>query len=55
MIGLSNDWAYNIVKQVGNYGESYERTVGMGSALKLKRGSNELWTKGGLLYTPPFQ
>ncbi len=55
MMGISNDWAYNIVKQVGNYGESYERTVGMGSALKLKRGSNELWTKGGLLYTPPFQ
>ena len=55
MMGLSNDWAYNIVKQVGNYGESYERTVGMGSPLKLKRGANELWTKGGLLYTPPFQ
>ncbi|MBV8394063.1 MAG: amino acid ABC transporter substrate-binding protein, partial [Alphaproteobacteria bacterium] len=46
---------YNIVKQVGNYGESYERTVGMGSPLKLKRGQNELWTKGGLLFTPPFQ
>lgn len=55
MMGISNDWAYNIVKQVGNYGESYERTVGMGSALKLKRGQNELWTKGGLLFTPPFQ
>jgi general L-amino acid transport system substrate-binding protein len=55
MMGLSNDWAYNIIKQVGNYGESYERTVGMGSPLKLKRGSNELWTKGGLLFTPSFQ
>src|SRR5260370_36120 len=55
MMGLSNDWAYNIVKQVGNYGESYERTVGMASPLKLPRGRNELWTKGGLLYTPPFQ
>ena len=55
MMGISNDWAYNIVKQVGNYGESYERTVGMGSPLKLKRGSNELWTKGGLLFSPPFQ
>ena len=55
MMGLSNDWAYNVIKQVGNYGESYERTVGMGSALKLKRGQNELWTKGGLLFTPPFQ
>ena len=55
MMGIGNDWAYNIVKQVGNYGESYERTVGMGSPLKLKRGANELWTKGGLLFTPPFQ
>ncbi len=55
MMGISNDWAYNIIKQVGNYGESYERTVGMGSPLKLKRGSNELWTKGGLLFSPPFQ
>ena len=55
MMGISNDWAYNIIKQVGNYGESFERTVGMGSALKLKRGQNELWTKGGLLFTPPFQ
>ena len=55
MMGLSDDWAFNLVKQVGNYGESYERTVGMGSALKLPRGANQLWTKGGLLYTPPFQ
>jgi len=55
MMGLSNQWAYDLVKQVGNYGESYERTVGMGSALKLKRGANELWTKGGLLFSPPFQ
>jgi general L-amino acid transport system substrate-binding protein len=55
MMGIGNDWAYNIIKQVGNYGESYERTVGMASALKLKRGQNELWTKGGLLFTPPFQ
>jgi len=55
MLGVSNDWIYQVVKQVGNYGESYERTVGMGSPLKLARGKNELWTKGGLLYTPPFQ
>jgi len=55
MLGLSNDWMYNAIKQVGNYGESYERTVGMGSALKLARGANQLWTKGGLLFTPPFQ
>jgi general L-amino acid transport system substrate-binding protein len=55
MLGLSNDWMYNVIKQVGNYGESYERTVGMGSPLKLPRGPNQLWTKGGLLFTPPFQ
>jgi len=55
LLGLSNDWIYQVIKQVGNYGESYERTVGMGSPLKLPRGKNELWTKGGLLYTPPFQ
>lgn len=55
MLGLSNDWMYNAIKQVGNYGESYERTVGQGSELKLERGRNQLWTKGGLLFTPPFQ
>ncbi|MDP3254764.1 MAG: amino acid ABC transporter substrate-binding protein [Bosea sp. (in: a-proteobacteria)] len=55
MMGLSNDWMYNAIKQVGNYGESFERTVGMGSTLKLERGQNQLWTKGGLLFTPPFQ
>jgi general L-amino acid transport system substrate-binding protein len=55
MLGLSDDWMANAIKQVGNYGESYERTVGMQSPLKLPRGKNELWTKGGLLFTPPFQ
>lgn len=55
MMGISNDWMFNAIKQVGNYGESYERTVGMGSPLKLPRGANQLWTKGGLLFTPPFQ
>jgi general L-amino acid transport system substrate-binding protein len=55
MMGLPNEWMFNVIKQVGNYGESYERTVGMGSPLKLERGQNQLWTKGGLLFTPPFQ
>lgn len=55
MMGLPNDWMYQAIKQVGNYGESYERTVGMGSSLKLARGKNELWTKGGALFSPPFQ
>ena len=53
--GLDEKWAYNIVKQVGNYGESFERNVGMGSPLKLERGLNELWTKGGLQYAPPIR
>ena len=55
MIGLSDDWMLNAIKQVGNYAESYDRTVGEGSALKIARGQNALWTKGGLLFTPPFQ
>jgi general L-amino acid transport system substrate-binding protein len=53
--GLDEKWAYNIVKQVGNYGESYERNVGMGSPLKLARGLNGLWTKGGLMYPLPLR
>ena len=55
MVGVGKDWLYNAIKQVGNYGESYERTVGMGSDLKLERGMNQLWTKGGILFTSPFQ
>ncbi len=54
-LGLDEKWAYNIIKMVGNYGESYERNVGMGSALKLARGLNELWTKGGIMYAPPIR
>ncbi|MGM3172805.1 MULTISPECIES: amino acid ABC transporter substrate-binding protein [Dickeya] len=46
------DWAYKIVKQVGNYGEVFERNVGQGSELKIKRGLNELWNKGGIQYAP---
>ncbi len=52
---LDEKWAYNIIKQVGNYGESYERNVGMGSPLKLARGLNGLWTKGGLMYPLPLR
>ncbi len=55
MVGVGKDWLYNAIKMVGNYGESYERTVGMASDLKLERGMNQLWTKGGILFTPPFQ
>jgi len=54
-IGLSKDWAYQIIKHVGNYGESFERNVGMGSRLKIARGQNALWSKGGLQYAPPIR
>ncbi|OZG71931.1 amino acid ABC transporter substrate-binding protein [Hahella sp. CCB-MM4] len=54
-LGLDDTWAYNIVKQVGNYGEMFERNVGSGSALGISRGLNALWTKGGLQYAPPIR
>ena len=54
-LGLGKDWAYNAIKLVGNYGEVYERTVGPNTPLKLERGSNALWTKGGLQYAPPVR
>lgn len=54
-LGLTNDWAYNIIKLVGNYGEVFERNVGPSSPLKIKRGINALWTKGGLQYGPPIR
>ncbi len=54
-LGVDEKWAYNIVKQVGNYGESFERNVGKGSGMKLERGVNALWTKGGLMYAWPVR
>jgi len=54
-LGLTNDWVYRIVKHVGNYGEVFERNVGKGSPLKIVRGLNAQWTKGGLQYGPPFR
>jgi general L-amino acid transport system substrate-binding protein len=54
-LGISNDWAANIIRQVGNYGEVFDRNVGAGSPLKLPRGLNNLWTKGGLQYAPPIR
>ena len=54
-IGLENDWIVRIVKSVGNYGEIYERHVGEKSPLKIARGVNNLWTKGGLQYAPPIR
>ena len=55
VLGLDDKWAYNIVKQVGNYGESFDRNVGAGSPLKIDRGINALWNKGGLMYAPPIR
>jgi general L-amino acid transport system substrate-binding protein len=54
-LGLTNDWALRIIKHVGNYGEIFERNVGQGSALKIQRGINALWNKGGLQYAPPIR
>jgi general L-amino acid transport system substrate-binding protein len=54
-LGLTNDWAYRIVKHVGNYGESFERNVGKGSRLGIDRGLNRLWSDGGLQYAPPIR
>ena len=54
-LGLPEKWAYNIVKYVGNYDQIFQKHVGSGSPLKLKRGLNALWTKGGLMYSPPMR
>ena len=54
-LGLDEKWAYNIIKQVGNYGEIFERNVGPQTQLGLARGLNDLWTKGGLMYAAPFR
>ena len=54
-LGLPNDWANQIIRQVGNYGEIYERNVGPDTPLKLERGLNRLWNRGGILYAPPMR
>ncbi len=54
-LGLDEKFVYNIIKQVGNYGEVFERNVGVNTPLGLKRGLNALWTNGGLMYSPPFK
>jgi general L-amino acid transport system substrate-binding protein len=54
-LGLTKDWAYRIVKLVGNYGEVFERNLGQGSPLKITRGLNALWTKGGIQYGMPIR
>jgi general L-amino acid transport system substrate-binding protein len=54
-LGLDEQWAFRAIQQVGNYGEIFERNLGKSSALKLDRGLNNLWTKGGLMYSWPFR
>lgn len=54
-MGLTKDWAVRIIRGVGNYGEMFERNLGQGSQLKIKRGMNALYTKGGLQYAPPIR
>ena len=54
-MGIGDKWAYDIIKQVGNYGESYDRNLGNGSPLKVPRSLNALWSKAGILYVPPVR
>ncbi len=54
-LGLDDAWSYNIISQVGNYGEIFEANVGSGSPLKIERGLNALWSKGGIMYAPPIR
>jgi general L-amino acid transport system substrate-binding protein len=55
LLGLDNKWMLNAIKAVGNYGEIFDKNVGAGSQLKLSRGLNDLWTKGGLMYAIPYR
>jgi general L-amino acid transport system substrate-binding protein len=54
-LGVDEKWVYTIIKQVGNYGESFDKHVGPNSPLKIDRGVNKLWTQGGLQYAPPIR
>ena len=55
LLGLENDFVVDVITAVGNYGQIYDRAFGPGTALALERGLNELWTNGGLVYSPPFR
>ena len=54
-IGLDKECFYRAIKQVGNYSEIFERNIGSKTPLKIERGLNALWNKGGILYSPPFR
>ncbi len=55
LLGLDKEWAYRAIKATGNYGEIFERNVGEKTPINLPRGTNNLWTKGGLMYAPPIR
>jgi general L-amino acid transport system substrate-binding protein len=54
-MGLPGDWAVRAIKAVGNYGEIFDRHLGKGSRFKMERGTNDLWTRGGLIYGLPIR
>jgi general L-amino acid transport system substrate-binding protein len=54
-LGLNNDFCYQVIKQVGNYGEIYDRNLGPDTPFNLPRGLNEQYYNGGLIYAPPFR
>ncbi len=54
-LGLDDDWAYQIIKQVGNYSESFEKHIGVNTPINIARGLNALYKDGGILYAPPFR
>jgi general L-amino acid transport system substrate-binding protein len=55
LLGLPADWGYQMISQVGNYGEIFDRNVGPDTPLRLERGQNDLWTRGGLMYAMPVR
>jgi general L-amino acid transport system substrate-binding protein len=54
-LGMPKDWGYQVIKAVGNYGEMFDRNLGSGSPMNIRRGLNNLWNKGGILYAPPIR
>ncbi len=54
-MGLEQKWIYNVISATDNYGEIFDRNLGMGSPLKIERGINALWNAGGLMYAPPVR
>lgn len=55
LMGLDRRWGYKAIKAVGNHGEIFERNPGMSGPVRLPRGLNDLWTRGGLMYAPPVR